>query len=153
MTDSVFPPIGFETPPVMPHPDETTPMEEQTARAIADDLKPKAGKYYTRLAGLYGSIGIVTFMFDPHCGQGILESADDTARSVDRLARENPAIRRIVESVLAGSAWAEFFAAHAPIFKVVAEHHMPAGIMERFRSSFSSMSMAGVMPNLDGDQY
>lgn len=112
--------------PPLPDPIQLSPEQ---AEQLRDDAQPKAGKYYTRLQGLYGTIGLGLYMFDPVCGGAVLASADETARSVDRLARENPSIRRVVEAMLTGSAYGQLLAAHLPILKAIADHHMP----ERFR--------------------
>ena len=103
------------------------PEGMQEAQRIADNLQPRHGKRYGKLQGLYGTVGMLTMSFDPTCGMGILQNAEQTAAAVDRLCSENPQIAKIVDRVLTGSAVMELLAAHAPLFMVVMEHHFPGG--------------------------
>lgn len=103
---------------------EMTPEE---AQARVDKLQPGTGKRYTKLRGLYGTVGILTMGIDPICGTGILQGAEETARAVDRLCQQDATVAKIVDRVLAGSAVMELISAHAPIFMVILQHHWPNG--------------------------
>ena len=102
-------------------------MTQAEAQKRVDDLRPGTGKRYTKLRGLYGTIGILTMGFDPVCGTGILQGAEETARAVDRLCQQDATVAKIVDRMLAGSAVMELVSAHAPIFMVILQHHFPGG--------------------------
>lgn len=127
MSTPFIPDGGWESVPpqdVMPDLPQMTPDE---AQARVDSLRPGTGKRYTKLRGLYGTIGILTMGFDPVCGTGILRGAEETARAVDRLCQQDATVAKIVDRMLAGSAVMELVSAHAPIFMVILQHHFPSG--------------------------
>lgn len=129
--------------PAVPTPEEEEALREQ-AREVAEGLGPqRPGKRYKKLEGLYGTIGLVVVGFDPICGTGILQSAQETAKAVDRLCQENAQVAKIVDRVLTGSAVMELIAAHAPIFMVVMQHHAPEGFLQGFRLPWMAPSEDG----------
>lgn len=74
---------------------------------------------------IYGTVGLAVFAFDQHCGQAILESAEGMANSLDTLAKDNPAVRRVLSRMITTSAWSEVIVAHAPLVMAIAGHHVP----------------------------
>lgn len=119
---------------------------EEAAKKAAQEIfdKEAPGKYYTPLMRIYGIIGMVLMRFDKTCGSAVLLQAEDTARAVDRLAKENPAVRRVIEAIIAKSVYGELIAAHAPILATVFAHHIP----QTFRENFGEYLFHG----MTGDQ-
>jgi hypothetical protein len=62
--------------------------------------------------------------FDQPCGTVIINSAEDCARSLDSLARENPKVRRALMAMVETSVWGQVIAAHLPIITAIAMHHV-----------------------------
>lgn len=113
---------------------EELPLDDDAAKARADKLQPSTGKYYRPLQGFYGMIGITTYAFDPICGSAILRSADDTARAMDKLARENKHVARVVEALLSVSTLGLVINAHTPILIAVLSHHAPDSLKEAIKA-------------------
>lgn len=86
---------------------------------------PKGG-LIEPLENMYVSIGMVVLSFDPHCGNTIIENANACAKSLDDLAKRNPAVRRVLMRLISTSALGAVITAHAPIMMAIAMHHVPA---------------------------
>lgn len=99
-----------------------------------DKSKPRQGKIAKNLSKLYGTVGATVYPFDQQCGQTILENADRMADSLEALANENAAVKRVLEKLAETSAWGTVFAAHAPVLLAVSMHHGPALAARRSRS-------------------
>lgn len=78
------------------------------------------------LEDLYTGIGMMMMPFDPSCGKVIIEAAPRCAETLDDLAKTNPAVRRLLISLVTGSAMGAVIMAHAPILMAIAMHHIPA---------------------------
>jgi hypothetical protein len=104
-------------------PEETLSPAEAGQRAEA--LTPSPGRYYAKLKGFYATLGMGIFAVDHHCGSAILTSADETALAMDKLARENRNVAKIVDFMLRTGAFGEVLAAHMPILIAVLSHHAP----------------------------
>jgi hypothetical protein len=78
------------------------------------------------LAQMYTGIGMAVMPFDPACGRVVIENAESCAAALDELAKTNPAVRRVLLSLVTTSAWGAVIMAHAPILMAVAMHHVPA---------------------------
>lgn len=111
--------------------------------------KPREGALVKPLTELYVTIGITTMAFDPVCGQAIVANAEACAKSLDTLARENPAVRRAILALVQTSAWGGVVAAHLPLLLMVAMHHGPKNMQESLGPV--AMMMNGGMPNPAGE--
>ena len=78
------------------------------------------------LEDMYTGLGLMMMPFDPHCGKIIIEAAPRCAETLDDLAKTNPAVRRILISIVTTSALGAVIMAHAPILMAIAMHHIPA---------------------------
>jgi hypothetical protein len=77
------------------------------------------------LTQMYAGIGMAVMPFDPACGRVVIENAESCAAALDELAKTNPAVRRVLLSLVTTSAWGAVIMAHAPILMAVAMHHVP----------------------------
>ena len=100
-----------------------TPPKPKAEKPIPP--KPRPGTLVKPLTDLYTSIGTMLVPFDQPCGMAIVNSANDCAKALENLARENPAVRRALLRLVETSVWGQVIAAHAPIFVTVAMHHSP----------------------------
>lgn len=78
------------------------------------------------LENFYTGIGIAVMPFDPHCANVIIENAEQCAKTMDELAKTNPAVRRVLLKLIATSALGAVMTAHAPIVMAIMMHHVPA---------------------------
>lgn len=90
-------------------------------RAIPKNSHPLAEP----LIKLYAGIGAVLAMRDPVCGAAIIANAEECAKSLENLARENDAVRRALEALLKTSNWGLVMTAHLPILMAIYAHHGP----------------------------
>lgn len=88
--------------------------------------KPRPGQLKKPLMEMYGSIGMTVSMFDPQCGTTVMMNAEKCAEAMEALARDNPAVRRVVMQLITTSVWGQVVAAHMPIIYAIAMHHVPA---------------------------
>jgi hypothetical protein len=99
----------------------------RTSTDDADDRAPRARKPRStlapRLESLLGMVGIAVFAVNPIDGQAILTGAPELAAALDQLARENPAVKRVLEQLLATSAWGAVAMATAKILLPIAANH------------------------------
>jgi hypothetical protein len=75
-------------------------------------------------------------------GSTILLQAEECARSVDKLARENKSVARLVEFITGTSTMAEVFAAHAPIIVVLFRELAPDGYQSKL-GEFLAYGLSG----------
>lgn len=89
------------------------------------------------LTDIYTTLGTLMFPFDNVCGNAVIESAEQCAESLETLARENEAVRRVLIMLCETSAWGMVITAHLPILMAVTAHHMPQfkGIPEEEETS------------------
>lgn len=85
--------------------------------------KQRPGKIATALSKMYGNIGVMLYPFDPHCSEALLNNADNMAKSLEDLAKENEAVRRVLMRLTETSAWTQVITAHAPLLMAVGMHH------------------------------
>lgn len=97
------------------------PTEPATPQPIPP--KPREGQLVKPLTDFYVSIGMMVFAVDQVCGQSIINSAEQCARALETMARENPAARRFIYGLVETSVWGQMMAAHAPIIMTIAAHH------------------------------
>lgn len=120
---------------------ESRPKGEKSKREKAAKPIPALprGGLRASLENWYTGIGIAVMPFDAHCGTIIIDNAAACAKSMDELAKTNPAVRRVLIKMVAASAMGAVFAAHAPIVMAIAMHHVPA-LRERQEKMASDMA-------------
>lgn len=106
---------------------ERNERKEKKEKEPPKKLPPRRkGALVKQLEELYTTVGMAVMAFDQPCGTAIVNSAERCAISLDNLAYENDAVRRILYRILETSAWGGVFAAHSPIIMAIAVHHVPA---------------------------
>ncbi len=124
-------PQTFE-PPVKPKWWESKRRKAKTysERKAAKPKKPvpptPRGGLRQPLEDLYTGMGMLLMPFDANCGKIIIDAAPRCAETLDELAKTNPAVRRILISLITTSALGAVIMAHAPILMAIAMHHVPA---------------------------
>jgi len=78
------------------------------------------------LEELYTGLGMMMMPFDPSCAKVIIDNAETCAKTLNDMANVNPALRRILISLLSSSAIGAVIMAHVPIVMTIAMHHIPA---------------------------
>jgi hypothetical protein len=108
---------------------------------------PKApqGGLRRPLEDMYTGLGMMLMPFDPSCGKVIIDAAPRCAETLDELAKTNPAVRRILISLVTTSALGAVIMAHAPILMAIAMHHVPAlrDRQEKMVGEFAEMMANG----------
>lgn len=104
------------------------------------------------LEDMYTGMGMMMMPFDPSCGKVIIEAAPRCAETLDELAKTNPAVRRILISLVTTSALGAVIMAHAPILMAIAMHHIPQlrEKQEKMVGEFAEMMANGFGPMTDG---
>lgn len=102
------------------------------AKTTAAKDKPKSplppkrkGQFVEPLIQLYGFAGLALLPVDPICGAAIIKAAPACAEALDELAYRNEAVRRVLHTLVSGSAVGAVIAAHIPILIAIARHHVP----------------------------
>jgi hypothetical protein len=95
-----------------------------------------------KLEQFYASIGVVVCIRDTYCGSQIINSAPDTAIAMDKLAREHPQVKRILEQLVATSTIIEVITAHTPILLAIAMHHGPENLKTQLEGMAQAMESA-----------
>lgn len=105
------------------------------------------------LEEMYTSLGMLVMVADASCGKAIIEAAPRCAESLDNLAKTNPAVRRILISLVTTNAMGAVIMAHAPIIMAIAMHHVPwlRERQEKMVSEFAEMMANMPMPKPEGD--
>lgn len=104
----------------------------------AAEKTPRRGSLEQRLAGTIGLVGTVVYALDPFDGTQILTRGDQLAKALDHLAQENPAVKRVLEAMMAGGAWGEVVMVVAPMAVAIMAHHNV--IPERY-AGFASVGL------------
>lgn len=76
-----------------------------------------------RLNATIALVGTVVCAFDLYDGQAILARSEALSGALDRLALENPKIRRALEAAMNGGAWGEVVMVVAPMAVAILCHH------------------------------
>lgn len=87
------------------------------------ERKARKGSLEQRLAATIGLVGTVVYALDAFDGTQILVRGDQLAKALDHLAAENPAVRRVLEAMMAGGAWGEVVMVLAPMAVAILAHH------------------------------
>ena len=102
-------------------------IEERKAAKKAKPVPPAPrGGLRKPLEDMYTGMGMMLMPFDASCGKVIIDAAPRCAETLDELAKTNPAVRRILISLVTTSALGAVIMAHAPILMAIAMHHVPA---------------------------
>lgn len=156
--ESTEPLTDFEPPQVRkPRWWESRPKGEKKTRQTREKkVRPvpamPRGGLKSALTQMYTGIGMAVMPFDPACGRVVIENAESCAAALDELAKTNPAVRRVLLSLVTTSAWGAVIMAHAPILMAVAMHHVPAlrEKQEKMVGEFAEM-MANGFPHQNGE--
>lgn len=85
---------------------------------------PRPGVIARQLAEVYTGLGMMLMPFDPTCGSAIMQASEECGKSVEKLCKQNPTVRRYVLKFLETSVIGELIIAHMPILLAVAMHHV-----------------------------
>jgi hypothetical protein len=108
---------------------DPSPGAKRASRPIPP--KPREGTLVKPLTELYVTAGMTIAPFDPACSMAIISNAEECARRLEMLARENESVRRAILAITATSAWGGVMVAHLPIIAMIMTHHGPPAIRER----------------------
>lgn len=103
--------------------DETPTRRTAPRRRKRPASKPKKGAFVDPLIQLYGVAALTLMPVDQHCAGVILENAESCATAVDELAFQNESVRRVLDTLVTGSAIGAVVMAHLPIMVAIASHH------------------------------
>lgn len=157
--ETTEPITGFEPPHVRkPRWWESRPKSEKKTRQArvrktrAAPVMPRGG-LESALTQMYTGMGLAVMPFDPACGRVVIENAATCAESLNELAKIDPAVRRVLISLVSSSAWGAVIIAHAPILMAVAMHHVPAlrNKQEKMVAEFAEMMANGFPPQSEGE--
>jgi hypothetical protein len=127
---------------------------EPRTKRVRNPFTPRAkrGAFVQPLTQMYGAVGMAVIMRDQVCGTAILESAEQCAKSMDELAYQNEAVRRVLHSLTKTSAMGAVLIAHAPIIMAVSMHHsdkiqratasVPGEMMENIRETIAKQAQS-----------
>jgi hypothetical protein len=111
-----------------PRPDPGTPAPPDR-RIVRDEEAPpeyRAGILVKPLTDLYVAIGTMLLPITTPVGTAFVQNAQPCAESLDELARTNPAVRKVLMSLLTTGAWGKVIAAHFPILLAIGVTYSPA---------------------------
>lgn len=101
--------------------------------------KPREGTLVKPLTEMYVGIGAMVLPFDNACGGAVIANAENCAKSLEALARENEAVRRAILAIISTGAWGSVIVAHLPILIMITVHHGPKDMAERIAPMASMM--------------
>lgn len=117
------PPAGFKRIWTPPAAKAKTAREPKLKKAAP---RMPTGGLAGPLTDVYTMIGAVLTPIDPVCGQAVMMGAPDCAKALEKLAKSNPEVRRVLVGLVTTSTWGAVITAHIPIIMAIAMHHMPA---------------------------
>lgn len=101
---------GFPEPDGEPEPELEAPARKTPARR-KPAAKPRAASAPTSLQGqlreLIEAVGGAISFINPEDGRIVTVQAEPLASALDRLAKQNPNVRRVLQGLLVGGAWGE----------------------------------------------
>jgi hypothetical protein len=80
----------------------------------------REGMFVKPMEEMYGILAMVAMPFNRGIGMTIAQQAHDCAEAWDYAAKESPAVRRVLNSVVQASVFGKLAAAHAPILMALA---------------------------------
>lgn len=123
-------PIGEEIPDDVA-PDDSGPVgpnildEDTEFPRSGPPPKRRNSKIKTQMEFMYTGVGAMVMPFDMQVGQVIIQNADNCAEAWDALAKENPKVKKALESMMQASAWSMVISAHLPIMVMVGTKYVP----------------------------
>lgn len=114
------------------------PVRQEKAKKERKSAPPyRQGAITKQMYQFYGVVGMGVTMVDQHCGMAIIENAEMMAQSWEGLAKQSPALRKVL-ALLSGSGGVFAVAmAHAPLALAIGAHHGP----EEQREKLTMMMM------------
>lgn len=106
--------------------------------------KPREGSLVKPLTELYMGLGLMLAPIDPVCSSAFINNAENCAKSLETLARENESVRRAILALTQTSAWGGAIIAHLPILLMVMTHHGPSQMRERTAAAALLMNPAAM---------
>src|SRR5258708_13617508 len=85
--------------------------------------EPRRSKLKPKLESLFIGLGMIVTFKCEQCGTWIGSQATANAEAWDKLARENPAVRRAIERFLVASAWGEVAMTTGMTLVPILQHH------------------------------
>lgn len=123
------------------HPEETelkatrpeSAAEEGQAPTPIKDAPSARTKLAKALEQQFTAVGFVIFPFDQVCGGHVMERAEPLAVALDRLAKENPKVKKALEGLLQVSTWGEVLTQAAILIGPILLHHdmLPKDLISR----------------------
>lgn len=102
------------------------PQQRKRAPKIKEPApRMPTGGLAAPLTDLYTMLGAVLSPMDPVCGGAIINQAPECAKALEKLAKTNPEVRRVLVNLVSTSAWGAVITAHIPIVMAVGMHHIP----------------------------
>lgn len=103
-----------DAPLIQPDSKPDNKAKAKTTETVDPGYRP--GHIARGLTKVYIQIGAFVKLLDPIMGDALIGNAKKCAESLDQLAKESPAVRRALESLLSTNAWVAVAIAHAPLF-------------------------------------
>lgn len=96
------------------------PAKEPTGPSLGTNRKRGGPRQLTKadltqLRSMYDSAGFMAMMVRPQAAEAIANCADDCVKRWEELAKQNDNVRRMILSMIEGSAWTAVVTAHMPI--------------------------------------
>lgn len=124
------------------------PRTKRESKSRPVPPKPREGSLVKPLTQIYVSMGMMIVPFDQACGQAVIQNAEQCAKALEALARENEAVRRAILALTQTSAWGGVVIAHLPILLMVTVHHGPKPVAEAVAPMAQMLNTPGAMDNL-----
>lgn len=118
--DTRAPSFGFPNPQVRDTPAEKERVVPAVKRGPG---RPAKASLKAQLTAELTFLGTTVFFVNRYDGQVILTKASDTAEALDKLASENPKIKKALENMLSFSTWSAVGMALASIAVPIAANH------------------------------
>ncbi|HET7414755.1 MAG TPA: hypothetical protein VFI97_03565 [Arthrobacter sp.] len=110
----------------------------------------REGMFVEVLESWYTWLGMGLMLADPVCAQSVIASAHDCAVAIDKMSKQNHALRRWLVKLTQTSDLTAVIVAHLPILAAVAFHHVPS-----LRNLLSSLGLtpAGFMQTVNNEWH
>jgi len=130
-------------------PDFMAPKSAEDTSSLKDSIKDategnyRPGKYKAPVMKMYGVAAIGLMPFVPQTALQIAEAAEKCAEEWEKLARRNPAVRKVLDVLTENTGRFALAAAHAPILVAaaretgVAEKVVKSSVVQRLMDRFT----------------
>lgn len=102
-----------------------TSRRGDAAESRTEPPMPRPGVIANGMTRVYAQTGAMVGMFDMQCGSAIMENAENVGKAWENLAKQNPAVRRALMTLMTGNALFEIVTAHTPMILAIMAHHGP----------------------------